>query len=102
MPTFARMGYVRITILLRDGSRRSGVRRCEEPMVLEDIRAHAFHLAAEVLGRTAIDEVTVEEVPATDAAVVALILDELKRSKPIPRSDGVHPYLKEQQRRPPR
>lgn len=94
------MGYVRITILLRDGGKRSGVRRFEEPLVLNDIRAQAFQLAAEVLGRDVIDEVIVQELPATDPAVVALILDELKRSKPVPRSDGVHPYIKDQQRKP--
>jgi len=94
------MGYVRIMILLRDGGKRSGVRRFDEPMVLEDIRAQAFQLAAEVLGQIAIDEVIVHELPPTDPAVVSLILDELKRSKPVPRSDGVHPYLKDQQRKP--
>jgi len=68
------MGYVRITIILRDGTMKSGVRAFAEPMALEDIRAQAFHLAAEVLGRHGIEQVTVQEVPATDPAVVALIL----------------------------
>ena len=96
------MGYVRITIRLRDGTMRSGVRPFAEPMVLEDIRAHALQLTAEVLGRHTIEQITVQEVPATDPAVVALILSEKSRNKSIPPSDGKHPYLKDLQRKPPR
>ena len=96
------MGYVQITIMLRDGTMKSGVRAFAEPMVLEDIRAHAFHLAAEVLGRLAIEQIIVQEVPATDPAVVALILTEKSRSKSIPPCDGKHPYLRDMQRKPPR
>lgn len=96
------MGYVRITIDLLGGGKRSGVRAFPEPMNLGEIRMHAWQLAAEVLGRGAIEEVTVKEVPANDPAVVSLILGQKGRNKPVPRSDGQHPYLKQQQRRPPR
>lgn len=94
------MGYGRITIHLVDGSTRTGVRAFTDPMNLNDIRIHAWHLAAEVLSRAAIGDVTVQEVPATDPAVIALILREEKRNKPTPRSDGTHSYVKRQNRRP--
>jgi hypothetical protein len=93
------MGYVRITIQLRNGHKRSGVRAFTEPMNLEDIRKHAFHLSAEALGRGAIDDVEVHEVPATDPAVVAMI-SKGTRGKSNFTSDGTHPYVKQQQRRP--
>jgi hypothetical protein len=96
------MGYVHITIHLRGGGKRCGVRAFAEPMNLEDIRRHAWHLAAEVLGRNAIENVSAREVPADDPAVVALILGEQRKNKSTPRSTGEHPYIKQQQRRPPR
>lgn len=97
------MGYARIIIHLKGGGTRSGIRHFPEPMNLQDIRAHALQLSAEALGRHAIEQVTVEEVPATDPAVVALILShKLRRSDNVSRSDGTHPYLKQQLRRPPR
>jgi hypothetical protein len=96
------MGYVRIAIHLVDGSQRSGVRKFPEPMNLEDIRAHAWQLAGEVLGRRMIEDIVAMEVPADDPAVVAMILRGEYRNKPVPRSDGEHPYLKQQRRKPPR
>jgi hypothetical protein len=96
------MGYARITIFLRNGGKRSGVRAFSEPMNLEDIRQHAWRLSSKVLGRGAIEDVVVKEVPADDPAVVALILKEQQRKMPIPRSDGEHPYPRQMQRRPPR
>jgi hypothetical protein len=96
------MGYVRIIIHLVDGSQRSGIRKFPEPMNLEDIRTHAWQLAGEVLGRGAIEDVTAREVPADDPAVVAMILSRESRNKLVPRSDGEHPYLKQQRRKPPR
>jgi hypothetical protein len=96
------MPYVRITIHLRDGSTRSGARKFPEPTKLEDIRMHSFHLAADALGRDAIHDVTVIELPADDPAVVALILGKQKKHPNIPRSDGTHPYVRQQQRKPPR
>jgi hypothetical protein len=96
------MGYVRITIHLLDGSHRSGVRKFPEPMNLTDIRTHAWQLAGEVLGRGAIEDVTVKVVPADDPAVVAIILKDEYKSKAVQRSDGEHPYLKQQHRKPPR
>lgn len=94
------MSYVRITIHLVDGSNRTGVRAFSEPMNLDDIRMHAWQLAAEVLGRSAIGDVTVLEVPATDPAVIALILQDQEKSKQIPPSDGTHPFVKQQNRKP--
>jgi len=85
------MGYVRIIIHLRDGSKRSGVRSFTEPIVLQDIRMHAWHLAGESLGRAAIEDLSVQEVGPDDPAVVALILKEMKRKKGIAPSDGEHP-----------
>src|SRR3981081_4489147 len=79
-----KMGYVRITIQLIKGGKRSGVRKFSDPMITEDIRKHAFHLASEVLGRSAIANVTVTEVPADDPAVVALILRKESYKKPTP------------------
>lgn len=96
------MPYVQITIHLLDGTTRSGVRSISGPLILEDVRMHAWRLSAEALGHQAIGEVTVRELPADDPAVVALILSEKGKPKTIPRSDGVHPYVKQQQRRPPR
>jgi hypothetical protein len=96
------MGYVRITIQLIDGSQRSGIRKFPEPMNLEDIRRHALQLAGEVIGRRAIEDVIVTEIPANDPAVVAIILSQAQGNKPVQRSDGEHPYLKEQRRKPPR
>jgi hypothetical protein len=96
------MGYVRIIIRLVDGTQRSGVRKFPEPMNLEDIRRHAWHLAGEVMGRGSIEDVIVAEVPADDPAVVAMILGDAQRNKLVQRSDGEHPYLKEQRRKPPR
>ena len=96
------MGYVRITILLVDGRRRSGVRRFGEPIIVEDIRNQARKLAAEVLGRSVIEDVIVMELPADDPAVVALILHEGRRNKIVIQSDGVHPYLKQRGGKPPR
>ena len=96
------MGYVRITINLVNGGTRSGVRKFPEPMNLEDIRMHALHLAADVMGRREIEDVTVKEVPADDPAVVVLILGEQRKHSSIPPSDGQHPYVKKQHRKPPR
>jgi len=96
------MGYVRITILLCNRGKRSGVRGFPDPMNLEEIRAHAWHLAEEVLGRREIENVTVDEVAADDPAVVALILGQQRRNEAVRPSNGEHPYVKQQQRRPPR
>lgn len=96
------MGYVRITIYLRNGGRRSGVRAFSEPMNLEEIRQHAWALSSEALGRGAIEEVDVREVSADDPAVVAMILRDRQTNKSVPRSDGEHAYAKELGRRPPR
>jgi hypothetical protein len=71
-------------------------------MNLKDIRTHAWHLAAEVLGRGAIEDVMVKDVPADDPAAVAMILSQDSKNKPVQRSDGEHPYLKQQRRKPPR
>jgi hypothetical protein len=92
------MGYVRITILLADGSHRSGVRQFPEPVVLEDIRAHARLLSAESLGKDNIVEITVEKVAASDPAVKSLIAGQQRRNI-VFRSDGTHPYLKDKQRK---
>jgi hypothetical protein len=96
------MGYVRITIQLIKGGTRSGVRRFSDPLNLEDIRKHAWQLAAEVLGRGAIANVAVIEVPADDPAVVALILRQESGKKAIPASNGEHPYVRQQLRKPQR
>lgn len=94
------MPYVRIIIHLRGGNTRSGVRRFPDPIILEDIRMHSLHLAAEALGRSEIEYVTVKELPADDPAVVALICGENRSKAQVPASDGTHPYVKQQQRRP--
>ena len=96
------MPYVHIEIHLREGTSRSGVRSISGPLILEDVRKLAWRLSAESLGHHAIEDVTVKELPADDPAVVALIVSEEIKTKTIPRSDGVHPYIKQQQRRPPR
>jgi hypothetical protein len=96
------MPYAHITIHLRDGTTRSGVRSISGPLILEDVRKLAWRLSAETLGHQAIEDVTVKELPADDPAVVALIVSEKEKARTIPRSDGTHPYVKHQQRRPPR
>ena len=96
------MGYVRITIHLVAGGKRSGVRRFPEPNNVNDVRIHAWQLAAEALGREAIGDVSVAELPADDPAVVAFILGQQKKDKPAVESDGEHPYVKQQRRNPPR
>ena len=88
--------------MLCDGSNRSGVRHFAEPMNLNDIRQHAWLLSSQALGREKISDITVQEVPADDPAVVALIMrGERNKRTPIV-SDGTHPYVKQQQRKPPR
>ena len=82
------MGYVRITIELRDGGRRSGVRAFQEPMNLAEIRMHAMQLSSDVLGRGEIEDITVVDVPADDPAIVYLILGQKKRFQSVPRSDA--------------
>lgn len=96
------MPCIHITICLRDGTQRSGVRLIPDPVVLEGIRHQAWRLAGEVLGREHIEDVQVNELPASDPALVALIISNKAKSISIPRSDGEHPYTKQQQRRPPR
>jgi hypothetical protein len=96
------MAYVHIAIHLRDGTTRSGVRLISGPIILEEVRKLAWRLSADTLGHQAIEDVTVKELPPDDPAVVALIVSEKVKTKTIPRSDGVHPYVKQQQRRPPR
>jgi hypothetical protein len=99
---FYLMGYVRITVLLRNGGKRSGVRAFAEPMNLEDIRRHALALSGEALGSGAIEGVVVKEVAADDPAVVAFIMRDRRSNNVVPRSDGEHPIAREMQRRPPR
>ena len=96
------MGYARIIIRLIDGTQGSGVRRFPEPMDLDAIRNKARRLAGEVLGPRAIEYVIATELPADNPAVVALILSKGQRNRAVHRSDGEHPYLKEQRRKPPR
>jgi|HubBroStandDraft_2_1064218.scaffolds.fasta_scaffold1025165_1 hypothetical protein len=96
------MGYTRITILLVDGTKLAGVRHFPEPIVVADIRSQAWHLAGEVLGRERIQDVVVTELAADDPAVVALILGQQRKNREVPRSDGEHPYLKQQRRKPSR
>jgi hypothetical protein len=88
------MGYTRITIELRDGNKRSGVRAFAEPINLKDIHDHVWRLASEVLGRNAIENVIVTELPATVPAVVALLLGQKGRNESISRSNGEHPFAK--------
>jgi len=96
------MAYVQITIHLTGGRERTGVRASPSPINLQDIRMHAWQLSAEVLGPAAILEVTVVELPADHPAVVAFILGEQRKKVVTPASDGEHPYVKQQHRRPPR
>lgn len=96
------MAYVRITIHLANGGKRTGVRAFPSPINLHDIRMHAWHLASEVLGRAAVEDVTVIELAADDPAVVAFIHGEQRKKVVTPASDGEHPYVKQQHRRPPR
>ena len=63
---------------------------------------HAWHLSEEVLGRPAIQDVTVVELPADDPAVVAFILRDDRKHISTPANNGEHPYVKQQHRRPPR
>jgi hypothetical protein len=97
-----KMPYVYIAIHLRDGTTRSGVRSISGPLILDDVRKLAWRLSVETLGHQAIEDVTVKELPADDPAVVALILSGNVKAKTVPRSDGEHPYVKQQRRRPPR
>ena len=94
------MGYVRITIYLQNAKARTGIRCFADSEDLEAIRAHAFKLSAEVLGRGAIREVTVEALGADDPGVVALILQGQDKKSVAERSKGEHPFSKGQHRRP--
>lgn len=92
--------YVRITVYLTNGQQRSGIRHSADSEKLENIRVHATRLSADVLGREAIKDVTVEMLPATDPAVVA-ILSRYKKPGPLPeRSTGEHPFTRDQWRKP--
>jgi hypothetical protein len=55
-----------------------------------------------VQGTMAIEDVSVQEVPPDDPAVVALILKEIKRKQGVARTDGEHSFVKQQHRRLPR
>jgi hypothetical protein len=92
--------YIRITIHLRDNTKRSGVRSFSSDVALEDVRRQAWQLSAEVLGHAAIEDVSVKELPPDDPSVVALILRDQSKSRKIPSSKGERPFLKPQQRKP--
>jgi hypothetical protein len=92
--------YVRITVYLTNGQQRCGIRHSADSEKLENIRVHAARLSVDALGREAIKDVTVEMLPATDPAVVAL-LSRYKRPGPLPeRSTGEHPFTRNQSRKP--
>jgi hypothetical protein len=92
--------YVRITVFLNNGQRRSGIRHSADSEKLENIRVHAARLSADALGREAIKDVTVEMLPATDPAVVA-ILSRYKKPGPLrERSTGEHLFTRDQWRKP--
>ena len=94
------MGYVRITIHLLSGKPRTGIRQISDSEDLESVRAHALRLSADVLGRAAIMDVTVEALAADDPGVVALILGGHGGKALTERSEGEHPFVREQRRRP--
>lgn len=96
------MPYVCITIYLRDHTKRSGVRSVSSPLDLDEVRLHAWRLSADVFGEALIQDVTVQELSADDPRVVALIINTCGKTKTVPRSDGVHPYLKHTGQKPPR
>jgi hypothetical protein len=77
-----------LSIQLRNGGQGSGVRQFPEPITLNDLRKRIWQLAAEVLGRGAIEEVIVCEVTSTVPAVAAIILGEKGANKPTEASDG--------------
>ena len=86
--------------MLTNGSRRSGIRRVSDSEKIHDIRVHVTHLAADVLGREAMEDVTVEILSASDPTVVAL-LSKYKQPGPLPaRRDSEHPYYNEGRRKP--
>jgi hypothetical protein len=94
------MGYVRITIYLQNAKARTGIRHFPDSEDLEAIRAHAFKLSAEVLGRGAIRDVAVEALAADDPGVVSLILRGKERNTGTERATGEHPFSRDQHRRP--
>jgi hypothetical protein len=96
------MSYVRISIHLKGGGLRTGVRHFSTDIALKDIKAHAWQLSVEALSRGAIDRVDVEELPPEHPAVVAYICRSQGLSQSPVRSSGEHPFLSEQKRRPPR
>jgi hypothetical protein len=67
------MSYVRITIHLKGGGRRTGVRYFLTDIALKDIQSHAWQLSVEALGRAVIEHLDVEELPPEHPAVVAYI-----------------------------
>jgi hypothetical protein len=92
--------YVRITVHVTNDQQRSGIRHFPDSEQLQAIRTHAFKLSVEVLGRRAIKNVRVEELPADDPGVVAFIISG-KRGTSFPEpSTGEHPFTREQRRRP--
>jgi hypothetical protein len=96
------MSYIRITIHLKGGARRTGVRHFPTDIALRDIQAHAWQLSVEALGREAIAHLDVEKLPSEHSAVVAYICRSQGLSRNPVRSSGEHPFLSDQKRRPPR
>ena len=96
------MTYVRITLRLRNGQQKTGIRHFPEPVKLTEIRAQALALSAQVLGRGAIDEVTVQELPPDDPGVVAYILHHQSPKKAPEPITGRRSYPSQENRRPPR
>jgi hypothetical protein len=82
----------------QSANRHSEVSRA---MNLEDIERHAQQLAGDVLGLEIIEDAVLTKVPSEDPAEVALILNAAQNDSSVPRSDGEHPYLKQQDRKPP-
>jgi hypothetical protein len=92
--------YVRITVFLTNGQQRSGIRYSADSEKPENIQVHAARLSADALGREAIIDVTVEILPATDPAVVALLSRYKKPETLSERSTGEHPFTRDQWRKP--
>lgn len=73
------MTYVRIILYLHSGEKKSGIRRFEPKWNLAEIKTQAWQQAIETLGRGAIEDVLVQEVPADDPEVVKFILKDTGR-----------------------
>jgi hypothetical protein len=70
------MPYFRITVIKQNGLKHSGVRHFPESLTYKQVEAQVWQKARDTIGRLAISDIRIENVPADHPEVVAYILQE--------------------------